>query len=101
MAEAVGADTTYFSTCGSSLSVKACLLAVTNGSGEILRSRDAHKSVVSALVLGGLQPRWIRPSRDNELKLSHPPTPRAVQETWEKYPEASAALIVSPTPAWP
>jgi arginine/lysine/ornithine decarboxylase len=98
MAEAVGADTTYFSTCGSSLSVKACILAVTNGGGEILIGRDAHKSVVSALVLGGIQPRWIRPSWDNELKLSHPPTPRAVEEMWEKYPEASAALIVSPTP---
>jgi arginine/lysine/ornithine decarboxylase len=48
--------------------------------------------------LGGLQPRWIRPSWDNELKLAHPPTPREVEAMWEKYPDASAALIVSPTP---
>lgn len=98
MAEAVGADRTFFSTCGSSLSVKAAILAVTHGEGEILLSRDAHKSVVSALVLGGLQPRWIRPSWDNDLKLSHPPTPQEVEATWEKYPDAAAALVVSPTP---
>ena len=98
MAEAVGADQTFFSTCGSSLSVKAAILAVTHGEGEILIGRDAHKSVVSALVLGGLQPRWIRPSWDNDLKLAHPPTPSEVEAMWEKYPDASAALIVSPTP---
>ncbi|MEG9249871.1 ornithine decarboxylase [Arthrobacter sp. Soc17.1.1.1] len=98
MAEAVGADKTFFSTCGSSLSVKAAILAVTHGEGEILIGRDAHKSVVSALVLGGLQPRWIRPSWDNDLKLAHPPIPGEVEAMWEKYPDASAALIVSPTP---
>jgi arginine decarboxylase len=81
MAEAVGADQAFFSTCGSSLSVKAAMLAVTRGRGEILIGRDAHKSVVSGLVLAGLQPRWIRPRWDNELKLSHPPTPEAVEET--------------------
>ncbi|MEC5199541.1 arginine/lysine/ornithine decarboxylase [Arthrobacter sp. PL16] len=98
MADAVGVDMTFFSTCGSSLAVKSAILAVTHGEGEILIGRDAHKSMVSALVLGGLQPRWIRPSWDNELKLAHPPTPREVEAMWEKYPDASAALIVSPTP---
>ncbi|WP_163161610.1 PLP-dependent transferase [Arthrobacter sp. Alg241-R88] len=98
MAEAVGADMAFFTTCGSSLSIKAAILAVTRGEGELLISRDAHKSVVSGLVLSGLQPRWIKPRWDNELKLSHPPSPEAVEEMWQRYPDASAALIVSPTP---
>jgi arginine/lysine/ornithine decarboxylase len=98
VAEAVGADKAFFSTCGSSLSVKAAILAVTRGEGELLIGRDAHKSVVSGLLLSGLQPRWIRPRWDNELKLSHPPSPEAVEEMWQRYPDASAALIVSPTP---
>lgn len=98
MAEAVEADKAFFSTCGSSLSVKAAILAVTRGEGELLISRDAHKSVVSGLVLSGLQPRWIKPRWDNELKMSHPPAPETVEEMWQRYPDASAALIVSPTP---
>jgi arginine decarboxylase len=57
MADAVGADMAFFTTCGSSLSIKAAILAVTRGEGELLISRDAHKSVVSGLVLSGLQPR--------------------------------------------
>ncbi|WP_411374036.1 aminotransferase class I/II-fold pyridoxal phosphate-dependent enzyme [Arthrobacter sp. MPF02] len=98
MAEAVEADKAFFSTCGSSLSVKAAILAVTRGEGELLISRDAHKSVTSGLVLSGLQPRWIKPRWDNELKMSHPPAPETVEEMWQRYPDASAALIVSPTP---
>ena len=98
MAEAVGADKAFFSTCGSSLSIKAAILAVTRGEGELLISRDAHKAVSSGLVLSGLQPRWIRPRWDNDLKLSHPPAPETVEEMWQRYPDASAALVVSPTP---
>jgi arginine decarboxylase len=98
LAEAVGADMSFFSTCGSSLSIKATILAVTRGEGELLIGRDAHKSVVSGLLLSGLQPRWIKPQLDNELKLSHPPSPETVEQMWQRYPDASAALIVSPTP---
>ncbi len=98
LAAAVGADKAFFSTCGSSLSIKAAILAVTRGQGELLISRDAHKSVTSGLVLSGLQPRWIKPRWDNELKMSHPPAPETVEEMWQRYPDASAALIVSPTP---
>jgi arginine/lysine/ornithine decarboxylase len=98
MAEAVGAEQAFFSTCGSSLSVKAAILAVTRGQGELLVSRDAHKSVTSGLVLSGLQPRWISPSWDTDLHLAHPPSPAMVEEMWQRYPDAGAALVVSPTP---
>jgi arginine decarboxylase len=98
MAEAVGADQAFFSTCGSSLSVKAAILAVTRGQGEILIGRDSHKSVTSGLVLSGLQPRWIQPQYDENQHMAHPPSPATVEAMWERYPDASAALIVSPTP---
>ncbi|MFZ3452211.1 aminotransferase class I/II-fold pyridoxal phosphate-dependent enzyme [Arthrobacter sp. 7Tela_A1] len=98
MAEAVGADHAFFSTCGSSLSVKAAILAVTRGTGDILIGRDAHKSVTAGLILSGLQPRWIRPRWDDDLHLAHPPSPEAVEAMWQRHPDAAACLIVSPTP---
>jgi arginine decarboxylase len=67
MADAVGAEHAFFSTCGSSLSVKAAMLAVAGGKGDLLVSRDAHKSVVAGLIFSGVQPRWIRPRWDTEL----------------------------------
>jgi arginine/lysine/ornithine decarboxylase len=88
----------WFSTCGSSLSVKAAMMAVAGGDGSLLLGRDSHKSIVAGLVFSGVQPRWITPRWDAERHLSHPPSPAQVADTWEKYPDASGALIVSPSP---
>jgi arginine decarboxylase len=98
MADAVGAEQAFFSTCGSSLSVKAAMLAVAGGGGDLLISRDAHKSVVAGLVFSGVQPQWIRPRHDARLHLAHPPSPEQVAQAWADHPEAAGALIVSPTP---
>lgn len=54
MADAVGADTAFFSTCGSSLSVKAAMMAVAGGQdGGLLVPRDSHKSIVAGLIFAG------------------------------------------------
>ncbi len=99
MADAVGADDAFFSTCGSSLSVKAAMMAVAGGSdGGLLLGRDSHKSVVAGLIFSGVQPRWITPQWDAERHLSHPPSPEQVRAGWERHPDAAAALIVSPSP---
>jgi arginine/lysine/ornithine decarboxylase len=98
MAEAVGADLAWFSTCGSSLSVRAAMMAVAGGDGSLLVGRDSHKSIVAGLIFSGVQPRWITPRWDAEHHFSHPPSPHQVEETWEKHPDAAGALIVSPSP---
>src|ERR1700716_1072825 len=98
MADAVGADHAFFSTCGSSLSVKAAMLAVAGHGGDLVISRDAHKSVVAGLVFSGLRPCWIPPRWDAELHLAHPPSPQQVADAWDRHPQAAAALVVSPTP---
>jgi arginine/lysine/ornithine decarboxylase len=98
MAEAVGAEHAFFSTCGSSLSVKSAMLAVAGHSGDLLLGRDAHKSVVAGLIFSGLRPCWISPRWDGELHIAHPPSPDQVASAWERHPDAAAALIVSPAP---
>src|SRR6478609_98691 len=99
MADAVGAESAFFSTCGSSLSVKAAMMAVAGHvGGGLLLGRDSHKSVVAGLIFSGLQPRWISPRWDVAHHLSHPPSPQQVDEAWERYPDAAGALIVSPSP---
>jgi arginine/lysine/ornithine decarboxylase len=99
MADAVGADTAFFSTCGSSLSVKAAMMAVAGGAdGGLLVARDSHKSIVAGLIFSGVQPRWVTPRWDSALHFSHPPSPEQVQAAWEQHPDAAGALIVSPSP---
>jgi arginine/lysine/ornithine decarboxylase len=98
MADAVGAEHAFFSTCGSSLSVKAAMLAVAGHEGHLIIGRDVHKSVTAGMILSGLQPCWVRPRWDARLHIAHPPSPERVAEAWDRYPHAAGALIVSPTP---
>jgi arginine decarboxylase len=98
MADAVGAEHAFFSTCGSSLSVKAAMLAVAGHEGHLILGRDAHKSVVAGMIFSGLQPCWVAPQWDRRLHIAHPPSPAQIAQAWERYPHAAGALIVSPTP---
>jgi arginine decarboxylase len=98
MADAVGADHALFSTCGSSLSVKSAMLAVAGRQGTLLVGRDAHKSVISGLVLSGLRPVWVRPRWDAERHMAHPPSPADVRRALDDSPDVAGVLITSPTP---
>ncbi|MFI7611604.1 aminotransferase class I/II-fold pyridoxal phosphate-dependent enzyme [Nonomuraea terrae] len=98
MADAVGADQTFFSTCGSSLSVKASMLSVAGPHEKLLIGRDAHKSVVAGLILPGICPVWVEPQWDEKLHLAHPPAPEAFAAAFAEHPDAKGALVVTPTP---
>lgn len=98
MADAVGADTAWFTTCGSSLSVKAAKMAVAGGEGDLLVPRDAHKSIVAGLIFSGVQPRWVTPRWDAERHFSHPPSPDDFRAAWDDHPDAAGALVVCPSP---
>ncbi|TXS43018.1 aminotransferase class I/II-fold pyridoxal phosphate-dependent enzyme [Streptomyces sp. OR43] len=98
MADAVHADHTFFSTCGSSLSVKAAMLSVAAHGEKLLVGRDAHKSVISGLILSGIRPVWINPQWDTERHLAHPPSADAFEQGFAEHPDAKGALVTSPTP---
>ncbi|MES5820034.1 aminotransferase class I/II-fold pyridoxal phosphate-dependent enzyme [Streptomyces sp. RG80] len=98
MADAVHAEHTFFTTCGSSLSVKAAMLAVAGPHEKLLIGRDAHKSVVSGLILSGIEPVWVEPRWDAERHLAHPPSAAEFDQAFTDQPDAKGALITSPTP---
>ncbi|MFE0809250.1 aminotransferase class I/II-fold pyridoxal phosphate-dependent enzyme [Streptomyces sp. NPDC058794] len=97
MADAVGADQAFFSTCGSSLSVKTAMLAVAGPGEKLLVSRNAHKAVVAAVVVNGVEPVWVHPKFDTERHLAHPPEPDDVRRKLEEHPDAKGMLLITPT----
>ncbi|MFJ8545266.1 aminotransferase class I/II-fold pyridoxal phosphate-dependent enzyme [Streptomyces sp. NPDC093586] len=97
MADAVGADRAFFSTCGSSLSVKTAMLAVAGPGEKLLLSRNAHKAVVAAVVVNGVEPVWVHPKFDGERHLAHPPEPDDVRRKLEEHPDAKGMLLITPT----
>ncbi|WP_331754276.1 hypothetical protein [Streptomyces chartreusis] len=99
MADAVRAEHTYFSTCGSSLSVKASMPAVTCPGHRLLVGRDAHKPVIAGLILSGVEPVWVDP-QSTTTAVSGPSSPTP---TTRKPPNAlSPRCAISPPtpPSW-
>lgn len=97
MAEAVDADLAFFSTCGSSLSVKSAMLAVAGPKERLLVSRNAHKSVVAGLIISGVEPVWVHPKWDAEQHFAYPPEPDNVRAAFDRAPGAKGALLITPT----
>lgn len=63
-AEFWGSDFARFSTGGSTHANQAVILALGKPGDKIALSRTAHRSVLSALVLAGLEPIWLSPNID-------------------------------------
>ena len=59
-----GADYARFSTGGSTHANQALILSLGKPGDKIAVSRTAHRSVLSALVLSGLEPIWLTPEID-------------------------------------
>ncbi|MDR7275725.1 aminotransferase class I/II-fold pyridoxal phosphate-dependent enzyme [Catenuloplanes atrovinosus] len=97
MADAVGADHAFFSTCGSSLSVKTAMISVAGPGEKLLVSRNAHKSVIAALIISGVEPVWVHPHFDTGWQLAHPPEPDDVRAAFRAHPDAAGMLLITPT----
>ena len=97
MADAVHAEHAFFSTCGSSLSVKSAMLAVAGPGEKLLVSRNAHKSVVSGVVINGTEPVWVHPKFDERRHMAHPPEPDDVRRALSEHPDAKGMLLITPT----
>ena len=97
MADAVGADRAFFSTCGSSLSVKSAMISVAGPGEKLLVSRNAHKSVIAGVIISGIDPVWVHPHFDPERHLAHPPEPADVRAALRANPDAKGMLLISPT----
>ncbi|MER6474310.1 aminotransferase class I/II-fold pyridoxal phosphate-dependent enzyme [Streptomyces collinus] len=97
MADAVGAEHAFFSTCGSSLSVKTAMLSVAGPGEKLLLSRNAHKAVVAAVIINGVRPVWVHPKFDSERHLAHPPEPDDVRRRLREHPDAKGMLLITPT----
>jgi arginine decarboxylase len=97
MADAVHAEQAFFSTCGSSLSVKTAMISVAGPGEKLLVSRNAHKSVVAGLIISGVQPVWVHPHFDRDRALAHPPEPEDVRRALAENPDAKGMLLITPT----
>ena len=89
-----GADYARFSTGGSTHANQAIVLALGAPGEKVAVSRTAHRSILSALVLAGLEPIWMVPTIDTTtgvpIGISAEELTRALQQ------EPIAVLLTEP-----
>jgi len=89
-----GADYARFSTGGSTHANQAIVLALGAPGEKVAVSRTAHRSILSALVLAGLEPIWMTPTIDTTtgvpIGISVEELERALQQ------EPIAVLLTEP-----
>jgi lysine decarboxylase len=87
-----GADFARFSTGGSTHANQAVILALGKPGDKVAVSRTAHRSVLSALVLAGLEPLWLTPEIDQATGI---PIGIPISELERVLPEKPIALLLT------
>lgn len=96
-AKAYGADYSFFLVNGTTGGNQAMILSVCDPGDKIIIPRNAHKSVISAVILAGADPVYIMPKIDETSDLILNLTAAQVEEACRQHPDAKAVLITSPT----
>jgi len=86
----------YYLVNGSTSGVLGMILSQTKPKDEVLVQRDVHQSVIHALILGDLTPRFIQPEIDPLYKIPKGITALQVKEGLEKYPDCKGVLVTHP-----
>jgi lysine decarboxylase len=87
-----GADYARFSTGGSTHANQAIILALGKPGDKVALTRTAHRSVLSALVLTGLEPIWLTPEIDEATGV---PTGIPVSELERVLDQKPIALLLT------
>ena len=96
-AETYGADAAYFMVNGTTGAIHTMLMAALAPGDVLFVPRNAHRSVVGAMILTGVRPVWLQPEIDMRLGIAMGISLGAVKDAVRKHPEARAALLVYPT----
>lgn len=95
-AELWHADETIFFVNGTTSAIQAMIFGSVNAGDLIFVPRNAHRSVISGLILSGAIPIFLPVEFDDEFNLPLNVTPEAVERAIKKFPQAKALLLVSP-----
>lgn len=87
-----GADFARFSTGGSTHANQAVIFALGQPGDKVAVSRTAHRSVLSALVLAGLEPIWMNPEIDSATGV---PIGISVNELHRVLKESPVAVLLT------
>ncbi|GIP31750.1 aminotransferase class I/II-fold pyridoxal phosphate-dependent enzyme [Paenibacillus sp. J2TS4] len=96
-ADAFGANFTLFSVQGTTGAIMAMIMSVCSPGDKIILPRNAHKSILSAVILSGAIPEFVTPAKDSKLGIDHGVTEETIRKALNRHPDAKAVLFINPT----
>lgn len=96
-AQAFGADHSFFLINGTSSGIHSMILTACNPGDKIIIPRNAHRSIVSGVILAGAKPIYMQPEVDEDLGIAMGVTPETVEATLRENEDAKAVMIINPT----
>ncbi|MEK3910390.1 aminotransferase class I/II-fold pyridoxal phosphate-dependent enzyme [Paenibacillus sp. FSL H7-0331] len=96
-ADAFGADYTLFSVQGTTGAIMTMIMSVCSPGDKIIIPRNAHKSILSAVIFAGAIPVWVYPERDKKLGIEHGVVKESIQQALKLNPDVKAVLVINPT----
>lgn len=95
-AELYGADHCWFSINGTTALIEAMIMGVVGPDETIIIPREAHRSVISGLVLSGAKPVYMDCQFDEQWGIPLGASLEDAVRTMEEHPETKAILLVYP-----
>lgn len=95
-AELYGADDCWFSINGTTALIEAMIMGTVGPDETIIIPREAHRSVISGLVLSGVKPVYMDCQFDERWGIPLGVSLEDAVRTMEAHPEAKAILLVYP-----
>lgn len=96
-AELWGADYTHFLVNGSTCGNQVAVMTTAFEGQKICLPRNAHKSALMGLLLGGAQPVYIAPAIDEKWGLQGGITAAQAEKMFEENPDCKGLMVVSPS----
>jgi arginine decarboxylase len=96
-AEAFGAEHAYFMVNGTTSAIQGMLMAALRPNDRVIVPRNVHKSVVSGMILAGVEPVYVQPPIDDYLGVVMGMTADNVAQALQLYPEAKAVFTINTT----
>ena len=90
------ADETIFFVNGTTSAVQAMIFGTLKPGDLIMIPRNAHRSVISGLILSGAQPIFLPVEFDENFNLPLNVSVETIERAIKIFPQAKAALLVSP-----
>lgn len=92
-----GSGHSYYLVNGSSSGILALMLATVKTGEKVLIARNAHKSVINALILTGAEPVWINTEWDNNWNIPTCVTLENIQNIFAANLDIKVVWLTSPT----